>query len=429
MNLGGSKINTPKKKDLIASTGLVLSFAGVTCMGVVKGLIGSNVRILSTVIVIVSVVLMLKGINFGYIVVPTADAGLIFLYSIMSLVMCLFSHYSWMANGYGFVFQAAAFVQLVLLWNYDTSQDMDCYVEVGFWFCGIACTLMLLLLLSTGSLFINSFISKSGEELFNRSTVGAVSFVSFAMSLAYIPKTAFKRQIRLIFLVISIVVILASSRRGVYIASIACAFLHLRNSKGERSEYIDMERALKKLVVGGIGVIAFATIYSKSPDMQEFLDHSLDSLVNGLMTFLGMGGTDMAASMRVASSSSVLNNYLYNSNVKQIIFGRGYMTTWVDMPFIQAFWDFGALGGITFAVCGFLIPVRYLVKKAETQGCRAAQYLALKTMADSVASGYPYGCFFNIVLMIVMFKAEEEAKALTMRHQVRGRGGYEGRFY
>ena len=53
MNLGGSKINTPKKKDLIASTGLVLSFAGVTCMGVVKGLIGSNVRILSTVIVIV----------------------------------------------------------------------------------------------------------------------------------------------------------------------------------------------------------------------------------------------------------------------------------------------------------------------------------------------------------------------------------------
>ena len=137
----------------------------------------------------------------------------------------------------------------------------------------------------------------------------------------------------------------------------------------------------------------------------------------------------MAASMRVASSSSVLNNYFYNSNVKQILFGRGYMTTWVDMPFIQAFWDFGALGGITFAGCGFIIPANYLLKKAKTQGCRAAQYLALKTMADSVASGYPYGCFFNIVLMIVMFKAEEEDKALTMRHQVRGRGGYEGRFY
>ena len=98
-------------------------------MGIVKGLLDTNLRILSTLIVILSVVLLAKGSKLGYIEMPTEDAGCIFAYGILTLVLAFCSGIPLMANPYGFIYQAAAFMQLFMLWNIDFDSDPD-YLNV-----------------------------------------------------------------------------------------------------------------------------------------------------------------------------------------------------------------------------------------------------------------------------------------------------------
>lgn len=388
-----------KRKNLLASLGIVLAVSGISCMGVVKGLVGSNLTVLSTLVVVVSVLCLFAGQRFGYIVVPEGDAGLIFFYSLVTLILSLFSKYSLMHNGFGFVYQAAGLVQLWLLWNINVEDDLDYYVEVGCWFCGAFCLILLLLLLSSGSLFVNTVTSDSGEKLFSRSTIGALSFKTYAFALAYRPRNQLKRQARLLFLLVSVVVLLASTRRGAYVAAIACTVLHFRNNR-ENVPYIDVDKLVSRSVLLGLVFAAFLLIYSRSDSVQDVLGRAADSLVRGLRTFFGVDHSDMAASMRLSTAGRVVNQYLKHSTAKQFLFGRGYMTTWVDMPFIQAFWDLGLFGGIFFAVIQFVIPLKYLMQKAQTPGMRAAQYLTVMSVIEGVMSGYPYGRFFNTILLI-----------------------------
>ena len=399
-----------RNRDIFLSLGITLSIAGINCMGIVKGLIGSNLQMLSIAVVVISVILLAIGQQFGCIITPTAEVGLIFLYSIATLLMCLFSGIPLMKNGYGFIYQAAIFAQIWLLWNMDSETDTDLYVEVGFWICGIFCMISLILLLknSAGSLFINSFTSADGEYLFNRTTIGALSFRSFSMALAYKPESLLKKRIRFFFIFVSLVVIVASSRRGVYLATIACILLYLRNNR-KRTSGINIDNLLKQIIVAGVvGVILFM-VYTRSVYVQEALDHAWKMLVEGVQTFLGVNNSDMSASMRVNKSRAVIDQFFHNSTFVQTLFGRGYMTTWIDMPYIQAFWDLGLIGGTVYCIIQFAIPLKYLAKKANSQGFMAAQYLAALSVFEGVANGFPYGRFFMIMLLITMYTIAEKA--------------------
>lgn len=387
-------------------------------MGIVKGLIGINARILSTLIVIVSVALLAKGSKLGYINVPNEEVGTIFLYSIVSLVLAVFSRFPLMQTGYGFVYQAASFAQIFLLWNIDSENDLDYYVEIGFWFCGVFCFILLLLLVEKtgGTLFLNGFESEDGEYLFNRSTIGSLGFKSFVMALAFKSNSKVKTQFRSVFLLVSIVVVIASTRRGIYLATIASCLLHYRNCRAV-GRGIDVDRTLKKIIFRTMCIAAFVLLYSRSTFVQDTLGHAVERLVDGIRTFLGLENSDLAASMRTSKADYVIDQYLYHSTPLQVLFGRGYMTTWVDMPFLQAFWDLGLVGGITFAVIQFLIPLKYMKQKTDCQGMRAAQYLACMSIADGIASGYPYGRFFNAVLLVTIDTARRQSSQIPTKLQ------------
>lgn len=409
-----------KRRNLWVDLGIVLAIAGVSCMGIVKGLLDSNVRILSTLVVILSVVLLSRGSSLGYIELPTEDAGCIFAYGILTLVLALTSGTPLMANGYGFIFQAAGFVQLFLLWNIDFESNLDSYVEVGFWFCGVFSLITLLLLLKKtgGALFANDIISEDGETLFNRSTIGAIGFKSFVMVLAYQPQTHWKTMVRRVFLILAITVLIASTRRGGYMGAIVACVLHYRNCREHGGE-VDLDKAIKKVLSVVFCIVLILVLYANNSFIRETFGRAGESLFKGIRTFLGLDSSDMAVSMRTSSAKRVIDQYLHNSTAKQVLLGRGYMTTWVDVPIVQAFWDLGLLGGIFFIVIQFIIPVRYLAQKAETQGIRAAQYLTAMSMMEGVMSGYPYGKSFECLLLIKICTAHELEKRRKSNQQTR----------
>lgn len=400
-----------KRRNLWVDLGIVLAIAGVSCMGIVKGLLDSNVRILSTLVVILSVVLLSRGSSLGYIELPTEDAGWLVAYGILTLVLSLVSGTPLMATGYGFIFQAAGFVQLFLLWNIGYENDLDSYVEVGFWFCGVFSLITLLLLLKKtgGDLFANDIVSDSGETLFNRSTIGSIGFKSFVMILAYQPRSYWKTMARRVFLVLAIVVLIASTRRGCYMGSIIACILHYRNTRNRTSTF-DPDQTIKKVASMVFLIGLLLVLYANNSFIRDTFGRAAESLFKGIRTFLGLDSSDMAASMRTSSAKRVIDQFLHNSTAMQVLFGRGYMTTWVDIPIVQAFWDLGLLGGMFFTMIQFIIPARYLARKAETQGMRAAQYLTAMSMLEGIMSGYPYGKSFECILLMKICAAHELEK-------------------
>lgn len=392
-----------ENKNVLSSLGITLAIAGISCMAMIKGLIGKNLQILSVIVVILSVILLAKGQQFRYYTKPTKEMGLIFLYTFVTLMMCLFSDISVTQNGYGFIYQAAYFLQIYLLWNTTRDNNRDFYVEIGFWLCGIFSITALILLIrnSTGSLFINSLTSVNGEYLFNRSTIGTLSFITLSMTLAYKTKSKWEKIFKSVFIVVAVIVLIASSRRSVYLATIISLLLHFRNTGGTAPRINKNSFTKWFLIIISI-VFIISMIYNNSSDVRESLEHAWTMLTNGVLTFLGKNSSDMSAAMRVSSAETVMNEYLHNSTVFQQFFGRGYMTKWVDIPFIQAFWDLGLVGGILFCIIQFIVPIRHLIRKADSPGVMAAQYLATLSVFEGLANSFPYGHFFTIVLLLMM---------------------------
>lgn len=397
-----------KRKDFWSSLGIVLAIAGICCMGIVKGLLDTNLRILSTLIVILSVVFLAKGSKLGYIEMPTEDAGCVFAYGILTLVLAFCSGIPLMTNPYGFIFQAAAFMQLFMLWNIDFDSDPDYYVEIGFWLCGVFCLIALVLLLKKtgGALFAPDILSEDGEYLFSRATIGEIGFKTFVLVLAYQPQTYWKTMARRAFLIVAITVLIASTRRGFYMGAIITCVIHYRNCR-KNSDVIDVDRTIKRALSVLFCMVLLLVLYSNISFIRDAFERAIDVFINGILTFLGLENSDVSASMRTSSAKRVIDQYLYNSTAMQVLFGRGYMTTWVDVPIVQAFWDLGSFGGIFFAVIQFIIPARYLAKKAESQGMRAAQYLTAMSMLEGIMSGYPYGGSFSCILLIKIHTAHE----------------------
>lgn len=389
------------KREIQVNIGILSAVAGISCMAIIKAIIGHNIQLLSIVSVILSILLLSKGRRFRYLKTPTADVAIIYGYSIVTLLLCMFSGISIMQNGYGLVYQLAYFIEIYLLWNIPNDFNINIFVKIGFWICGLFSIVALALILrnTSGRLFINSYMSSEGEYIFNRSTIGTLSFVSFSMSMSYRSKHAWEKLVKMFFVIVSIVLIIASSRRSVYLATMMGLLLHFKNYR-DTSIKIDKNAIIKKSISIVVLALLLLIAYKKIPNIQEYLDHAWGMLQNGVQTFLGINSSDMSAAMRVSTSSAILDEYLYHSTLTQMIFGRGYMTTWIDIPFLQAFWDMGVIGGVVFIYIQFIIPIKYLLKKALVPGVMAAQYLCALSIFEGIANSFPYGHFFSIVLLV-----------------------------
>lgn len=396
-----------RNKCRAASVGIVLAIIGISAMAMVKGLLNANLQILSSGVAVLSVILLFLGQNPRYFRVLPKSVGLIFIYSIVTLLLCLFSSTPLMTSGRGFFSQLLYFLQILFLWNARIEDDNDLYVRFGFWFTGVFCLIALYLLLQTGngSIFFNNYVSDSGEYLFNRSSTGALSHVTFALALAYRPKGKKGRLAKWIFLAAAVLVLIATVKRAPYVAAIGSLCLHIKNRHEGR--IANKNRILKTfLIVFVLGAVLYVAACT-SAEVMYTLEHAYKMLVNGFNTILGIDQSDMSASMRVDSASDAIHTYLHDSNLVQFLFGRGYMAKWIDMPFLEAFFDLGVFGGITFCIIMFLIPFKHLMKKAHSQALMAAQYIAVLPIVDGLINSYPYGNFFTIVLLLKISYSED----------------------
>lgn len=395
-----------QKKEWRYELGLVLCICGISLGGLLKTILGINNSMISIFIAFISIWLLFDLNNFKELRFLPKSVFFVFLYSAYTIVLALFSRAGIWESTVGIIYQLAYFLQIVLLWSVKDKFDTKKFQSINFWICGLASCVALLIIVQHGS--VNSLGVLMPEtdtaRQVSRATTALIAFCGLTATLVYAKKNLFGQICKIVFSICAIAVLLISTRRSALIAGIVCVILYFRNRWANRIT----NRKVFLNILGALiaAVVLFAIVHKTNTMVQEVINRGLESVTKGLRAYIGVD-YDMAVSYRRARIETIPNEYLYNSTVMQFLFGRGYNTDWLDVPFLQAFWDMGLLGGIWFLLIQGIIPFTHVLRKTSNGALLWARFGVVLTIVQNFANGTPYGGFIYIIAMYMFENSEE----------------------
>ena len=393
------------------SIGIVLCICGVSIGGLIKLAAGVNYSWLSALIIIFSTILLIdiKRIRF-YSRIPTTLIP-IYLYSIYTIVLALVCGAPFSGSNISILYQLVYLIHIILLIGVCSEFDPDCFIRKAFWITGFSPLLALILLNIKGfGVGYGILLSRSDEtNAVSRATTGFIAFYGVCASIVFKPKNKYESITKIVFVLLSLTLLIMSSRRSTIIALVLIIFL--RFIRNYSSYTVDIRKILKRLLLVIMLCFVVIMVLRINPTISSAIDRAWNSLLNGFRTYIGLEGNDRSASYRREQIESIPNEYLNNSTFVQFIFGRGYNTDWLDIPYMQAFWDMGLLGGIWYFIIQGIIPIIHLFHKPKNSAIEFAQYYVVLRIVQNFSNGTPYGTFFPIVFLYAL----ESGMALTDR--------------
>ena len=89
---------------------------------------------------------------------------------------------------------------------------------------------------------------------------------------------------------------------------------------------------------------------------------------------------------------------------------KGYAYKDIDFPYLEAFSDFGILGGLFFGFVALLLPIKFILQKESDKAILFAQYYALIAIFQNIYSGLPFGHYKFIPIIFLIWIANAERK-------------------
>jgi len=346
-----------------------------------------------------------------------AAAGVIFAYSVFTIILSVVAKYKGteLPGQFEPVYQVFYLLEILALWNNNERLNSKRVLKTLYYLSVVLSVAYLILILlnmvKTGNVLFNTLGTDSeGKGVVTRASSAKVAFITFAATITYREyiKNRLEKIANVGALAVSTILLIISTRRSVYIMFIAMLIM-LMWDKGLLKKYVDL-RKFKLIVYSVVAVVAVVALAAiASPKVYNVLENVFNFFINGIKTYLGTSKKeDMAASIRMGSLDEVKENYFHNSSISEILFGRGYMTKWVDIPIAQAIYDLGAIGGLFYIIAGVIVPIKYVLKKQTEPILIFAQCLVLQIIFNNVSSGCPYGVFLPIIFMVLLAKREKE---------------------
>lgn len=406
-----------KTNERLLAWGIAFAIMGINTAAVLKLLIGSSTNILSIMVMLLALLLLInygRGMRFYGI---NAEAGVMFAYSVFTIILSVVAKYKGteLPGQFEPVYQVFYLLEILALWNNNERLNSKRVLKTLYYLSVVISVAFLILILlnmvKTGNVLFNTLGTDSeGKGVVTRASTAQAAFITFAATITY--REYIKNRLEKIAndgaLAVSTILLIISTRRSVYIMFIAMLIM-LMWDKGLLKKYVDL-RKFKLIVYSVVAVVAVVALAAiASPKVYNVLENVFNFFINGIKTYLGTSKKeDMAASIRMGSLDEVKENYFHNSSISEILFGRGYMTKWVDIPIAQAIYDLGAIGGLFYIIAGVIVPIKYVLKKQTEPILIFAQCLVLQIIFNNVSSGCPYGVFLPIIFMVLLAKREKE---------------------
>lgn len=385
------------KKDIIKSICIVLCFVGISLGGVVKLIIGENIVWLAMVISAVSTLGLIprKKPIFQSI---SWEVFSIFLFSVYTIGLAFYQGIPFWSDTVGLAYQLVYLLQIVLLWNIARDYDISQVIKVGFGILGVSTFIVLYFLvtndITAGFGVLLSKIEETSTSPVSRATTAFIGYFGYLFALTFVCNSRKKSVARIVIILSSLMVIFLSTRRSVLLATFISTIIHLKNKYSIESQ----KRLLNQLAGWFLLLFVIVVFVMTNQYIRENVLYAFDSFMRGLTTYTGYDDSDLAASYRYERIITIPKEY-FNSSVAQFLFGRGYNSDWLDIPFLQAFWDLGLFGGIWFLIIQGIRPLTHLMKKPVNNITEFAQYYALLRIVQNFSNGTPYGNFLPIVFL------------------------------
>lgn len=395
--------------------GIILSLVGTQISCVIMEFFGSFSFDLTNLVFLISLLLvadyhsLLKldlKINKGMI--------LVLGYNLYALIGAIIAGEGFFTQNQGIIYTLYVILFLLLVGTNKKDIDEDFFISAAWWITG---TGSILLMWSLTDGFSN--ISPTGftwtSEGSDRLTLSVLPFVNLVTLLLYKGKSQFSVLIKIIFAVVDIYLMTVCSRRGLMVAYILILIYHFWTAiKG----HLTVARIVSFFRAALLILVVCIVIYHTFSDAGQMVSDYMERLALGISTYFGNfgGGVDAAAVQRNNVLNTVPKEYL-NSSWNIILFGNGYGTRQLDVPYLQAFTDLGLIGGIYYLIIELFYPLQMLTVRGDSKFLKFSQYIGIMTITYNLYSGVPYNHYKFVGIILMIFAVSRFKKSRI--------GGYE----
>lgn len=389
-----------QRREWTGALGMALCIIGVSAGGLIKVLVGVNSSSISIAIVIISTLLLLPVFSIRNLNRVSPVIFITLVYNLLILVLSCVSDVGWNVSGVGFTYQFVYFLQVLLVVGIPRDYDSKKFISISFWIYGIVSVVALIIIFSKG--FANSLAvlldRTEDANTVSRATTAYIAFFGLCSSLIYKPYKNSHRIARLLFIVTAIVIEILSTRRSTILALVVILVIHIR--KKEKHSF--SRSTFMKIMLSGLAVVGILLIlYFANESVRTAIEKPWVSLNNGIRTYLGLESSDMAAQYRRTRLDTIPDQYFNHSTLGQFVFGRGYNTDWLDIPFLQAFWDMGLLGGFYYLIIAGVAPLKHVLKPSDDLAVQFCHYFVILRIVQNFSNGTPYGTMLPFVLLYI----------------------------
>lgn len=171
-----------------------------------------------------------------------------------------------------------------------------------------------------------------------------------------------------------------------------------------RNKRIKKKHIRRVLLAFLFSAVVVSMLYFGNTKISEQFRSFMITLVEGIFGILGRTqGEYNTGSIRYSNIKELLYEYMHFYSLGEYIFGRGYNYGWGDFAYFRAFVDLGVIGGITYLIVQFVIPIKLFMKKSENQLVRMLQNAMMVAVMTNIYSGTPYGHTKFLPIIVLIF--------------------------
>jgi len=232
-------------------------------------------------------------------------------------------------------------------------------------------------------------------------TVGygaATNFICVLFCLNNPNKSKSLKLFFLFFLILDIYICFATEKRNT-VAYILAAFLLFLFKKSPESQG-PKTHVFKILALSSIII---AILYFSFDPIKNTVDNFFFRFIGGIGNIIGVSKIeDESTLLRYEANLWFLSN-INNFSLFNYIFGKGYMTRWLDNNYFQIILDMGFIGFFWFLYLIVIFPIKFIFKKNGISFVAIMSLFCLGTILSSFNGGHPYMYHFYTPIVLLAF--------------------------
>jgi len=396
-------MKTKKVVKYNKAVGVLLLIEAIPIAQIIRALVMQPYMWISQLILIIAVAILFP-FSINKIRSVNSDS-LLLLFFLLVLFLCSLGYRKGSGN---WVYNLFGVVVFFSLFTNKEKIDLQVISKMGFYISGFisfACAYVLTEGFANFLKGINTLYSANGVALADRLILSNVALSSFVFIISYNTKKKTDIFLKILFIVFDCIIFINTARRSKAIIFAVMIFLRLdfgRKIKAKKALYI---------VFGSICLfVVFFYCVLKFSWMQEWLLKYINSVYSAISSFLGNSNSGDVSGLTRNTLVKEMAVRMSKWNIMNFLFGEGYMTLYMDVPFLQVFLDFGLWGFFCFFYLQIIIPLKYIFCHHKNNTHTFLSYFLVSSIINVFFSGIPYGWdkWLYVTMMLCLEKSERE---------------------